>query len=221
MKKIEFQNISFDAIICLNANLPEKSLFDSLESTIIIAADGAAFKLCDIGVRCDLVIGDLDSFESHPGSDNFFGKIIKVIDQESNDFEKILKYCIENQLTNLLVTGMHGGELEHTLNNQSVLLRYSRFLNLCVFDSERYGMLIQSDISFECKTGEIISIIPMPIAKISSKNLFWELSEHLLELGVNEGARNKSTDRYVEILLHQGSYMLFIDSRAPQCPIFI
>ncbi len=222
LKKLDFVDSLFDAVICLNANLPEKSFFDWATNINIIAADGAAFKLLDMGVRCDYVIGDLDSFQSDLRYNDFDkSKIIQVLDQETNDFEKILIYCQDNGKRNVLVLGMHGGELEHTLNNQSVLIRYASALNLCIYDDGRYGIPIFDSIKFESHKGEIISIIPQPMAIVSSTNLNWELNQTTLIFGKNEGARNRSNSDNVEILLHKGFFMLFIDSKAPKCPIFL
>jgi len=222
IKELYFKDSHFDAVICLNAKLPEKSIYDSLNANKIIAADGAALKLMDIGVGCDYIIGDLDSFYQDERSALFTTQeIIHLPDQNKNDFEKILDYCIEHKISNLLITGLHGGELEHTLNNQSILIRYAEKLNLCIYDQGRYGIPVSESIRFDCKKGEIISIIPQPTAILSSKNLQWELDIFHLEFGHREGARNRAIDNFVEILVISGNYMLFIDSKVPKCPIFL
>jgi thiamine pyrophosphokinase len=222
IKNLKFKDSLFDAVICLNAKLPVISIYDSLNGIKIIAADGAALKLMDIGVGCDYIIGDLDSFYQDERSALFTTqKIIHLPDQNKNDFEKILDYCIEHNLHNLLITGMHGGELEHTLNNQSILNRYAGKLNLCIYDEGRYGIPVSESIRFDCQKGEIISIIPQLFATLSTKNLQWELDNFSLKFGQNEGARNRATDNFVEILLINGFFMLFIDSKVPKCPFFL
>lgn len=221
MRRLLFSYNKFDSIICLKGDLPSEEIFDFLQNIELIAADGAANKLIEIGKKPDLIIGDLDSFDIEENSDLFSkSKIMKIEDQESNDFEKILNFCLNYERHNLLILGMNGGDLEHTLNNQSIIQRYSELLNLCVFDGNRYGLMIFENIRFDCKTGEIISIIPMNYAKISSKNLKWELDNFELTYGHNEGARNHSVADNVEISLQNGKYMLFFDSRLPYCPNF-
>lgn len=222
VKTLDFDSSLFDAVICLDANLPNHHFFNWATNVDIIAADGAATKLLDMEVRCDFVIGDIDSFRNDSRFDDFDkNKIIKILDQDTNDFEKILRFCLKNDKRNILVVGMHGGELEHTLNNQSVFNRYASMMNLCIYDVGRYGIPIFNSIRFACQKDEIISIIPQPYTKITTKNLEWELCESELYFGKNEGARNRSTSDFVEILLHEGFFMLFIDSRAPKCPIFL
>ena len=222
MRKIHFEDNKFDAVICLNAELPDKLFFDKLKGAVILAADGAAIRLLKQGVFADMVIGDLDSFLSQPESDLFDkNKIFENKSQDSNDFEKTLNYCVEKKYKNILVTGIHGGEIEHTLNNQSVFNRYSQIMNLCIYDAERYGIPIQSSVKFESYAGEIISLIPQPSANVTTKNLKWELKDYNLTFGKNEGARNMSVGNKVEIELNEGFLMLFIESKAPRCPIFL
>jgi thiamine pyrophosphokinase len=223
ISKIKFIDSGFDYIVCLNANLPDKDFFDKFPYTQIISADGAALKLQKINVRTDYIIGDLDSFQIDENQKDFFEntKVIKNPDQSTNDFEKILNWCIAHEKFNLLITGIHGGDLEHTLNNWSVFMRYSKKMNLCIYDNKRYAIAVEKNILYDSYNGEIISIIPQPSALISTKNLKWELDNFLLEMGRNEGARNCSTSNYVEIFIHSGSILFFFDSKEPKCPFFL
>ena len=123
--EIEFTE-KFDCLICLNADMPPASLFGALAGVVVVAADGAANKLADIGIVPDYIIGDLDSFDISDSRLEGKSKIICNPDQEINDFEKILRFANERSYKRLLVTGFHGGELEHTLNNWSVFMRFAQ-----------------------------------------------------------------------------------------------
>ncbi|MBX3044566.1 MAG: thiamine diphosphokinase [Candidatus Kapabacteria bacterium] len=220
IKELKFIESQFEAIICLNANLPDKEFYLLFNGIKIIAADGAAYKLKSLGIQPDIIIGDFDSLEPDKLIDDFAGsEILKVSDQDSNDFEKVLKHCMKSKLKNLLITGIHGGELEHTLNNLSVLVKYCSELNFCVYDSGRYGILVSESLFFVSMPYEIISLIPQPKARLTTKNLRWELKDDVLEFGIREGARNESSGQCIEIELHEGRYLLFIDSREPSSPI--
>lgn len=222
--QLKFIESKFDFIICLNANLPENSFFENFKNIKIISADGAAQKLYKKNIKSDIIIGDLDSFDiKSENFNNFFEKtlIIKNPDQSTNDFEKILNWCINENKLNLLITGIHGGDLEHTLNNWSIFMRYSKKMNLCIYDNNRYAIAINKSIEFSSYIGEIISIIPQPSAELSSENLKWELNNYLLDMGKSEGARNCSKADIVKIILHNGSFLLFFDSKVPKSPIFL
>lgn len=222
MRKISFPaGREYSAVICLNANLPTKDIFELVSGIPVIVADGAAIQLIDMGIEPTLVIGDMDSFALAPHhADIDKSKLLVIPDQETNDFEKILLYCLRKNLKDLLILGFHGGELEHTLNNWSVFKKYSRRLNMCIFDKNRYGIPINESIEIYVNVNEIISLLPQPKVKLTTKNLEWELKNEELELGVREGARNVAIAEQVVLELHEGELLLFINQRLPIPPVF-
>jgi thiamine pyrophosphokinase len=221
MRNLEFGPSKFDAVICLYGKLPKKKVLKSFSKSVILAADGAGLKLLKKGVLADYIIGDLDSIKGIKKKIDFKNtKIIKIDDQETNDFEKNLLFAQEKGYENILIIGFHGGELEHSLNNWSVLIRYSRFMNLCIYDKFRYGIPIRESITLQTLPNEIISIIPQTYAKIRTKNLKWVLNNEALELGMREGARNVATSERIELELIEGEYILFLNSRLPYSPIY-
>lgn len=220
-KKISFPSgRHFSAVICLNANLPEKYIFEMVGKLPILVADGAANNVLALGIEPTKIIGDMDSFFLELKEKVPEDKILVIPDQETNDFEKILLYCIENNFKDLLIFGFHGGELEHTLNNWSVLKKYCRRLNMCIFDRNRYAIPVYQSVELFVNVGEIISLIPQPKVKLRTKNLEWELNDEILELGRREGARNVATDEHLILDIIEGELLLFINHRLPIAPLF-
>ncbi len=221
MKYIRFGNKGFDAVVCLNADIPAGEEIVRAGELPVIAADGAAFRLAEVGIMPDIIIGDMDSIREHGRKADFpSSRIICIPDQDSNDFEKILRYCRDNSLDNLLIIGFHGGELEHTLNNWSVFMRYSRSMNLCVLDLGRYGMALREPARFDFRPGETISLIPQPRAVLATSGFHWELRGEALGLGEREGARNRAERESVTIDVAEGELFIFFDSRLPFAPEF-
>ncbi|MGE5480409.1 MAG: thiamine diphosphokinase [Chloroflexota bacterium] len=216
--KIEFTG-EFDALLCLNADFPDKAFFGNFPGKPIIAADGAAYRLRDAGVGPDYIVGDMDSFTGDENPEYFAKtKVIKDPDQESNDFEKILRFAVSLGYKDLLIIGFHGGELEHTLNNWSVLKRFAKRLNLTVFDKGRYAMPLRVSFEAPARVGEMISLIPQSFAVLTTKNLKWPLNGESLRLGNREGARNVATAENVEIKIEQGEILYFCEARLPFAP---
>ncbi len=218
LKNISFGARYFDAAVCLDADLPDAGLFRSLGNIPLIAADGAANKLSQIGAEADYIVGDLDSFRPDDLPAGAGSQIIRMADQESNDFEKALNFAASKNYGNILVLGIHGGDLEHTLNNWSVFSRYSKRLELCLLDKNRYAFSARRSFSLETRPGETISLIPQPKATATTKNLQWKLDRERLEMGRREGARNKALGAEIEIHIHEGELLVFFDSRAPFAP---
>lgn len=219
MKRIEFNKTKFCAVICLNADLPDISVFEKIKNLPILCADGAANKLIQMGIIPDYVIGDLDSCSIEQLND-FIPKerIIGISEQETNDFEKNLKFAIDSGYINILIIGFHGGDLEHTLNNWSVYTKFSKQLNLVILDKNRYAFTLSEDAQIKTYQNELVSLVPQPKVNITTYNLKWKLTNNTLELGGREGIRNVSLGNEIQLKIHSGQVLVFIDERLPYIP---
>jgi thiamine pyrophosphokinase len=221
MKQVIFDTNKFDALLCLNSELPEY-VFELYPNVPIIAADGAVFELQKYGLKATKVIGDLDSAKRDEIEKIYdSADIIEIADQETNDFEKCLKWLEQSELKNILILGLHGGLLEHTLNNWSILMRYGRKLNLCNYELGRYAIPIYDSIKMNCVQNEVVSLIPNGMVRLTTRNLKWELDDEILQFSKREGARNITLAENFEIAVTEGSFLLFVDSRLPFSPIFL
>jgi|688.fasta_scaffold36690_2 thiamine pyrophosphokinase len=221
MMHIHFSESLPSAIICLNGTLPNADFYTFFPDCPIIAADGAANTLLLQGIIPSVIIGDLDSFTPSLLPDFSTTTVIKEINQEINDFEKSLIYALKNQFRHILIVGFQGGDLEHTLNNVSVLWKlFSRFSSIIIADlHNRIGIPFdQSFIFSSAKIGEIISLIPSPSALITTNGLTWNLQKEVLELSIREGARNSVSANFPEIHIHSGRILFFCEARFPLIP---
>jgi len=219
---LSLEGTQFDAIIALFGDVPPLSVFEQLAHVPLIAADGAASSLVNVDVFPEYVVGDLDSLD---------GDVLRALegisefvpdpDQNSNDFEKSIRFAAAQLWQRVLIVGMHGGDLEHTLNNWSVLKKFAPSMPLAVLDRERYIIPVSSSFTVAVQPNELVSLIPQPEARISTKGLQWELSDEVLALGVREGARNIAVDGKVEVVIHEGSLLFCCDARIPWSPNLI
>ncbi len=202
------------ALLSLSGILPPPAELSRLRYDTVIAADGSAWQLIERGIVPHVIVGDLDSLRRIPNPEVAFpsSEIVHVPDQDSTDFEKSLLLGLDRGIAEFVVVGMNGGELEHTLNNWSVFLRYSKRASLEVFDSGRIGRAVFSSLALPTSPGEMISLIPQPRVRLTTRGLVWELHDEILELGSREGARNQARDRLVELDVHEGSVLVFSDA---------
>jgi thiamine pyrophosphokinase len=221
ISKIVFKS-NFDAVLCLDGTLPEEDFFKAFKNIPLIAADGASIQLYKRKIFSDVIVGDLDTFQKFARVEDFLqSEIIQIEEQETNDFEKALKIIIERGFKNILLLGFHGGELEHTLNNWSVLKRFSKLVNICIFDENRYGIPLFKSVEIDVLKNETISLIPQPKAELTTEGLEWELVKEHLELGMREGARNRAIAGKVVLKIHSGEVLLFMNARLPLSPEFL
>lgn len=220
MKELFFDE-KFSAVIFLNGLVPDKSFFDMMPDIPIICADGAAQKISNLANKIDFIVGDFDSFDSMTSASCFnSSELIKIDEQETNDFEKCLKFALDKSYNNILICGFHGGELDHTLNNWSVFKRFASIMNLCVYDANRYGISVNHSFKANFNLNENISIIPQPEIKLITTGLKWNLNNEALALGIREGARNRVISHTQTFEIIDGSAFLFFEQRLFNAPCF-
>jgi thiamine pyrophosphokinase len=209
----------FDAVVCLNGTIPSDEVFEHIMERPLIAADGAATQLFERGIIPEFIVGDLDSIRPDVRETLMtMSEFVHQPDQETNDFEKALAFAESMLWKNLLVVGIHGGDLEHTLNNWSVLMRYGRTMHIAVIDQQRIAIPMFESFAYEGTEQEIISLIPQPTARITTRGLHWALNDEHLALGSREGARNRATHPRIEVELHDGAILFFCDAALPNAP---
>lgn len=211
-----------DALLCLDGTLPPRDFFAYPAHIPIIAADGAAIRLAERGVKPSIIIGDFDTLH-RSGLLHRFEAIpqLHIAEQDSTDFEKCLDYCTNAGFGSVLVCGIHGGEMEHSLNNWSIAMRYASRLALCLYDAGRYGLPVNHSVDIPVQAGDTISLIPQPHAVLTTSGLHWPLRNEELRLGYREGARNRADSSRITIDLHEGSLLVFCNAAPPLMPVVV
>lgn len=200
--------------IFLNGKIPREPIVKQFTSRTdyIIAADGGANYLKKKNILPKIILGDLDSI-SKSSLDYFLKKkvkIEKIEEQETTDFEKCLNYCIRKKLKDIVVIGGIGGRADHTLNNISVLKRFSGRLKVIMIDNDFEIFFTKRRTTFKYPINQTVSLFGLPKAlNVNSKGLQYLLSDEDLEFGVREGALNKSVSDTVTISYEGGSILLF------------
>ncbi len=209
MKRINYKEKKYDALLCLNGEISDDYVFESFSHLPVVCADGGANYLLGKDLVPDYIIGDIDSLES----DSFEGamiedKIIYIKCQNSSDFEKALDFCIEKKYQRLLVLGFHGGLLEHSFNNLSVLLSYLDKLDISVLEHGRVSFILSESAEIKTEVGETVSLIPLPKCKLKTEGLRWNLHSEYLEMGKRSGARNQSISNLVKLEILEGAILV-------------
>ena len=187
-----------------------------------MAADGAVDKMNKIGLQPDYIIGDGDSFTEKTCGSGV--KIVRMTDQNSTDFEKCIAFAKNNNLLPSLILGINGGEIDHILGNIQALLKHSDGLDLYFLDfypkyntgDTRLGMklgfpLTNQKFRTKIKKGTTVSILPFYPTRITSKGLYWELSDQLLKPNGILGIRNKAHSDFMEIHVIEGRVLVVLD----------
>lgn len=194
-------------ILCLNSTLPkDKNLY---KEKLIIATDGAANRLYELGISADVIIGDFDSVDK---SKHESSKFVHLPDQSQSDFQKAIQYINLHNLNPFVIFGINDGFLDHIICNISILAEQD-----CTFFAPP---IIGHTLSrkrihrFSTPIGTKISIMALPSASVSSQGLKWELKNAELSFPTNNSWFNRTKNKEFSLELESGKIliMLYLES---------
>ena len=161
------------------------------QAELIICCDGAAEKLWKAGYQSHLIIGDCDSLSSE-NIEKYQSEIIIDKDQNYNDLQKALRYCIKQKFKKVFVLGATGLRDDHTLANISIIMMYAVYLDLVMISN--YGIFtpISKTTKFPSFPGQQVSVFSFEKERIITfHNLLYPVKKHIFH-HLWEGSLNQS-----------------------------
>jgi thiamine pyrophosphokinase len=202
------------AVIIGNGQKPETTVLNyilNLGPVFIVAADGGANHLYDLGILPDLIIGDMDSIT--PEAEIFFqGKtqFEKLERQDDTDIEKAVKYLISENYSDAILVSCDGFRLDHSINNISHLIKYFDRIKLRFIDSETFAVPYFANVELSTQIGETISLYGFSDkTRVSSEGLKYELNDMLLQFGFSDSTSNESNSVSICLAIEGGIIIIF------------
>ncbi|MEM7506765.1 MAG: thiamine diphosphokinase [Pseudomonadota bacterium] len=139
----------------------------------LVAADGAADRLGELGATPDVVIGDMDSIhhrERLPATT----RLLELAEQETTDFEKCL-YATEAPL--YLGIGFSGRRMDHSLAVLNAMLRHPEKQVVLIGEVEVMAFAQPNTLMrLALHPGASVSFFPLsPVAGTHSEGLVWPI----------------------------------------------
>lgn len=178
----------------------------------IFSADGASNILYKLRIRPQFIVGDLDSIRMDVLSYYYERrvKIEEIIEQRHNDFEKAIMSAISKKFMKIYVIGLAGRRIDHTINNFSILKKYSKKVDIRFIDDEYEIFFAKRKEEFDYRKGETISLEGMPAAYgVTTYGLKYRLKDQTLEFGKKEGALNETINEHIKIVFKKGDLLIF------------
>ena len=160
----------------------------------IICCDGAITFLEEQNLIPHILIGDCDSISSEQ-KEKYGTLILKDDNDDYNDLQKALKYCIANQWEQVVILGASGLRDDHFLANIGILMHYADKLSLSMVTNHGVFTPILQTTDFKSYAGQQISVFSFsPDTRITyhglkypvHKQKFKELWEGSLNEAVGE-----------------------------------
>ena len=143
----------------------------------IICTDGSANKLIKIGMKANVIIGDMDSLDI--SSIEIKKNMMPDANQDNSDLEKAFIYYLENfKNEKLFVLGATGLRDDHNFTNMLLLNKFSSVLSISLV-TNYYKIIVNNGKNiYPSEPNQQISILPLKrINQISTKGLKYELKK--------------------------------------------
>ncbi len=203
-------------LIIANGKPPAKSVvnyFIDKGYSTIICADGGANSARRISITPDFIVGDLDSVSET--TLNYFkgkAKIIQYTRQNDTDVEKSIKYAIRKKLKEVILLGVTGDRLDHTICNLGIVLKFFHRIKISLMSEKSFLVPTNKTVCLKSKIGETISIYAFDTkTKISSTGLKYKLKNTALPFGVRESTSNTAIQNEIKITPVNGIVFIIRD----------
>lgn len=147
----------------------------------IICTDGSVNKLIKIGIKANIIIGDMDSLDI--SSAEIKKNMIPDANQNNSDLEKALIYYLENfKKEKLFIIGATGLRDDHNFTNMLLLNKFSSELSISLVTNYYKIIVNKGKNIYPSQPNQQISILPLKrINQISTEGLKYELREASLD----------------------------------------
>ena len=209
-------------IIFANGELPDLDKARSLlqNDDYIICADGGTRHALALGVRPNLVIGDLDSADQ-AALQKYRDEEVTVEsysrDKNETDLELAINRAVELSPKQILVMAALGGRLDQTLANIALLsdAKLSTF-DVRLDDGVEEIFLCRDQVQVHGRSGDLVSLIPWQgaAAEVQTKNLKWVLAQETLYPDKTRGISNEMIGDTAAISIDSG-LLLVVHRRQP------
>jgi thiamine pyrophosphokinase len=187
----------------------------------VIAADGGLDHIYALGLSVDLVVGDLDSVSA--GALERARREGVAIDhhpiaKEETDLELALGHACARGATQVLVLGVGGGRLDHSLGNL-LLLGSERFasIELDAWIGQATVSVVHAYRRISLRAGDLVSLFAVggPAFGVTTHGLEYPLRCETLTPGSSRGISNVVVDGPIMIEVADG-VLLAVQSPEPE-----
>ncbi|MBR5809553.1 MAG: thiamine diphosphokinase [Clostridia bacterium] len=170
----------------------------------VICADSGYDHAKKFGIRADIVIGDMDSTKYGDISEE---KMLYPKRKDFTDSELAIMYAEKKGFESVLLFGMIGTRMDHSLANIGMI---SRLKNAVIIDENNETYFAGNEFSLNGKPGDIISIIPFceDLFGVTTVGLDYPLVAGEIKCGTSLGISNVMTGDNCRIKIEKGKALI-------------
>lgn len=189
------------------------------EEDFIIGADRGALFLISHGITPDIAVGDFDSVSPEAfkaiqaGSKNIV--TCDPIDKDLTDGEMALDLALNTQPDSILLIGVTGTRMDHTLAGIQMMTRaLQRQVSCSVMDANNYITLTGSYVEVPDRGYTYVSLLPLTpeVTGITLEGFLYPLTDATLKMGQSLAVSNRLTGSSGSVTIRSG-LLLIIQSK--------
>ena len=202
------------ACVCCNGELRNEDELRCLAGCcdLLIAADGGATHLSNMGLKANVLLGDMDSLLSDPWpGDESVTRITFPRAKDRSDTELAIEWAIENNYDLVVLLACAGRRIDHTLGQCSLLLRFPGKVVLCDDGFCVRGMKSGQRVDFAGESGAIVSLIPFTEGtRVTTSGLEFQLKDQALRYATH-GLSNTVAGEQCSLSVSSGTLLLSVE----------
>ena len=179
----------------------------------LIAVDGGYQYLHGLGLKPDLLIGDLDSISPHlllQLKETPVEIIQFPTNKDQTDLELALDAAVQRGFRKIRIIAALGGRLDQTLGNIFLLTAPSfKKMDVRIENGSMQAFLVRDQAVIEGKEGDLVSLIPIngPAEDICTRGLKYPLKNEFLFIEHTRGISNVMLGNKAEIFMGKGQLL--------------
>ena len=199
-------------VIFANGELPNAAAALSLvqPSDTIVCADGGVRQALALGLKPQVIIGDLDSLEpAEHQSALALGALVQQHPHDKNetDLELAIRYAVDRAPSSILIVAGLGRRLDQTVGNIALLSASDiADLDVRMDDGVEEVFFCRQQAEVRGQPGDIVSLVPWgsAVEGVSTQRLRWPLHEETLYPDKTRGISNEMLEATAQVSISAG-----------------
>lgn len=198
-------------------DFPQSIVAQIAPEDVVICADGGSNHANNLGVKPQIVVGDMDSispetlerFKLHGAEIRKYPR-----DKDASDLELALQAAMELSPSEIFCSSVLGRRQDHSLTNTFLIGRYASLgskISLLGANWQAQFVTKEQPCSFSGAQGDIFSIIPMvaTVCGVTVEGVKWPLNSENLPWGSSRTVSNEFIGSHVSVRLTEGLLLAF------------
>ena len=199
--------VDLDVVVVASGEGPSVTL---PAAASVVAADGGLLRALDLGLRVDVVVGDLDSVtpEALAAAENAGARIVRhPAAKDATDLELALDEALALGARRVLLVASAAGRLDHLLGSLLLLAaeRYAA-VELDALVGDALVHVVRGERVLSGAPGELLSLLALggPAVGVVTDGLEYPLRGETLEPGSSRGISNVFAGAEARVALERG-----------------